>query len=526
LDQGVAVSRRRFLAGAGGIVVLSAVGGGQALAQGRRPSLRGGRFPEGVLSGDPGPRGITLWTRVADAEGAGTVELEVARDRGFRRVVSRELVRTSNRVAHSVKARVGGLRAHEEYWYRFSTRGSESPVGRFRTAPPPDSREPVRFAFFSCQDYGFGYFNAHALMADEDIDFVVNLGDYIYAEADYTAGDGIGGVRTDPVGVSETLEQYRAKYGVYRSDKRLRRMHSRFPMISIWDDHEVQNNYAGRGGPRGGLPAEERYSRARRAAAYRAYFESMPTFPVKRGTNRIYRSMRFGRSVELILLDQRQYRANQPCGDAQVGPVCDELNQPRSFLGRQQMDFVKKRLAQSDAAWKVIANQVMVMPTIYPGGDYIGFDSWQGYPGERRELLQHIRRRRIKDVVFVTGDIHTLVSGDVRVDPDDRRPVATEFVGCSITSPGLGEGGGGILPGADPNNPKTPQSIVDLLRSTNPWAVDADFDHHGYGLVTANQRSLSCTLRRVDTIKRRSWKALPVGRFSYRIARGQPSLLD
>jgi alkaline phosphatase D len=525
LDAGVPVSRRRFLAGAGGIVVLSAVGGGQALAQGRRPSLRGGRFAEGVLSGDPGPRAITLWTRVADAEGAGTVELEVARDRGFRRVVSRELVRTSNQSAHSVKARVDGLRPHEEYWYRFSTRGGESPVGRFRTAPPPDSREPVRFAFFSCQDYGFGYFNPHTLLAAEDIDFVVNLGDYIYAEANYTTAAGTG-VRTDPVGLSETFEQYRAKYGVYRSDARLRRMHSRFPMVSIWDDHEVQNNYAGGAGPTGGLPPEERYSRARRAAAYRAWFESMPTFGAKQGTNRIYRSMRFGRTVELILLDQRQYRADQPCGDAQLGPVCPELNEPRRFLGRRQMDFVKERLAQSDAAWKVIANQVTVMPTIYPGGQYIGFDFWQGYPGERQELLQHIRRRRIKDVVFVTGDIHTFVAGDVLVDPDDRRPVATEFVGASITSPGLGEGGGGILPGADPNNPNTPQSIVDLLRSTNPWAVDADFDHHGYGLVTANQRSLACTLRRVDTIKRQSRKALPDRRFSYRISRGQPSLLD
>jgi alkaline phosphatase D len=127
----------------------------------------------------------------------------------------------------------------------------------------------VRFAFFSCQDYGFGYFNAHALMAREDVDFVVNLGDYIYAEADYTTANGLG-VRTDPVGLAESFRQYRRKYTVYRSDEPLRRLHSRFPMISIWDDHEVQNNYAGRGGPRGGLPAEERYSRARRADAYRA----------------------------------------------------------------------------------------------------------------------------------------------------------------------------------------------------------------------------------------------------------------
>jgi phosphodiesterase/alkaline phosphatase D-like protein len=164
---------------------------------------------EGVMSGDPGPRAITPWTRVADAEGAGTVELQVARDRGFRRVVARELVRTSKRAAHSVKG--AGWRPARARGVLVSIlhRGAESKVGRFRTAPPPDSRKPARFAFFSCQDYGFGY---------------------------------------------------------------------------------------------------------------RAYFESMPTFGAKRGTNRIYRSLRFGRTVELILLDQRQYRADQPCGDAQLGP--------------------------------------------------------------------------------------------------------------------------------------------------------------------------------------------------------------
>jgi alkaline phosphatase D len=253
----------------------------------------------------------------------------------------------------------------------------------------------------------------------------------------------------------------------------------------------------------------------------------MPTYGAKGpGSNRIYRGMRFGRTVDLMLLDQRQYRADQPCGDPQVGPACDDLNAPRNFLGRRQMNFVKKRLSSSPAAWKVMANQVMVMPTIYPGGDYIGFDSWQGYPRERRELLQHIRRKKIEDVVFVTGDIHTFVAGDVRVDNDDRKPVATEFVGGSISSPGLGEGGGGILPGADPNNPQTPEAIIDLLRSTNPWAVDAEFDHHGYGLVEATQKSFSCKLRRVNTIKTASREALPDKRFSYRISRGEPSLLD
>ena len=217
----------------------------------------------------------------------------------------------------------------------------------------------------------------------------------------------------------------------------------------------------------------------------------MPTFAAKRGTNRIYRALRFGRTVDLILPDQRQYRADQPCGDEQLGPACPELDQPRTFLGRRQMGFVKKRLASLARGVEGDGQQVMVMPTIYPGGDYIGFDSWQGYPQERRELLEHIKRKKVEDVVFVTGDIHTFIAGDVRLNNEDKKPLATEFVGGSISSPGLGEGGGGMLPGANPLEPNTPESIIDILKDTNPWAVDADFDHHGYGLVEASRRASS-----------------------------------
>lgn len=520
-------SRRQFVTGAGAlgaVTIFAPQALGQQLSAGRRsPTLRGGRFKEGVLSGDPTPRGITLWTRLAGVEGRGSVELEVARDRGFRKVVARELIRTSGRIDHSVKARVGGLDAHEQYYYRFSTRSSDSPVGRFRTALPPDSRQPVRFAFFSCQDYTFGYYNAHALLAREDVDFVVNLGDYIYAEAYHSAGSASGGVRTDPIGVADSLADYRAKYALYRSDKSLRRMHAKFPMISIWDDHEVLDNYAG-GAPGGGLnpPLAE----ARRRAAYRAFFESMPTYagPPRRGS-RTFRALRFGRNVDLVLLDQRQYRGDQPCNDQLVADPCPELEQPRTFLGRGQMGFVKKRLNRTPAAWKVIANQTMAMRTNFPGGKYIGFDSWQGYPRERRDLLQFLRSRKIKDVVFITGDIHTFIAGDVRIKDDDKRPVATEFVGGSITSQGLGEGGGGLVPGADPRNPKTPQGIIDLLRGANPWVKDAEFDHHGYALVTATKSSFRCTFRRTESTKRRGAGRLPDRPFSYRLKRGQASLL-
>ena len=261
---------------------------------------------------------------MAEAQGTGTVEVQVARDRGFRKVVARELIKTTDKTIHAAKARVTGLDPYEQYYYRFATRDEVSQVGRFRTALPPDSNQPVRFAFFSCQDYTFGYFNAHAALAEEDIDFVVNLGDYIYAEAYHSAGSPTGGDRTDPVGVLSLARP------VPRQVRHLplgRAPPEDAPAVP--DDLHL-------GRPRGTGQLRRRavrrrarprlaYSVARRNAAYKAYFESMPTFGAKRGTRRIYGGKRFGRNVDLLMLDQRQYRDNQPCGDPFLGPACDEL---------------------------------------------------------------------------------------------------------------------------------------------------------------------------------------------------------
>lgn len=290
----------------------------------------------------------------------GSVRLEVARDAGFGRVVARETIRTGESLGHTVKARIGGLKPRERYYYRFETRGGESTVGRFATAAPLDSDEPVRFAFFSCQDYPHGYYNAHDLLAREDLDFVVDLGDYIYAETYYSKAKGTG-VRDDRIGrvnprnpliVREavTLEDYRDKYRLVRSDPALRRVHARFPIVSIWDDHEVQDKYAG-GAARGGLAPGKRFSQARRRAGVRAFFESMPLYASGGKDGRVYRAFRFGRTVDLILLDERQYREDQPCGDS-PGPACADLDSPRTFLGPTQLAWAKRRLESSKAAWR------------------------------------------------------------------------------------------------------------------------------------------------------------------------------
>jgi alkaline phosphatase D len=243
--------------------------------------------------------------------------------------------------------------------------------------------------------------------------------------------------------------------------------------------------------------------------------------------DRIYRRLAFGRTVDLIVMDQRQYRKDQPCDDA-VAPPCADWNQPRDFLGRRQMTWVKSQLSASKAAWKVMANEVTIMPTKVLGGSFFTFDTWQGYPQEREELLAHIRDKQIKDVVFVTGDIHTFFSGDVRTNMGDGDTVALEFVGGSITSIGLGEmdlpaGGGVVIKGND-QNPRTDPAIIDALRGINPWIDTVDFDHHGYGKVVATKDAFDCQMVRMQTIKRKSTAKLPSTGMHYRVARGQQSI--
>jgi alkaline phosphatase D len=531
-------TRRQFVTAAGSFSA-AAVFAPQSIAGATRLahlSKAHGKFSEGLISGDPTPHGITLWTRLAGVSGPARVELEVARDKGFRHVVARKRIATNAKLSHAVKARVGKLKPYEEYYYRFSAHGAETPVGRFRTALPADSRQPVKFAFWSCQDYTHGYYNAHDVIAQGDYDFVVCLGDYIYGESYHSKADGTA-VRDDRIGRANaqnpdivreavTYKDYLDKYALYRSDPALRKVHQQFPMVMIWDDHEVQDNYAG-GAAGGGLDAGKHFTAKRKAAAYKAFYASMPRFVTGK---RLYRVLRFGKTVDMIVMDQRRYRDNQPCDDA-VAPPCADWNQPRDLLGQRQMQYIQNQLKASTAAWKVMANEVTIMPTKVLGGSYYTYDSWQGYPGEREQLTTFIRDNAIADVIFVTGDIHTFITGDVRTSMGDGDTVAIELVGGSVTSQGLGEtdldaGGGVTLKGNDAD-PHTDPGIIEALRGINPWVKAADFDHHGFGKVTASQTGFDCTLVRLETIKKRSKATLAPGSdYAVNIARGQKSLFS
>ncbi len=486
------ISRRHFLYGGAaagaGLWLPADVLDADARARRRVPLARSGRFVDGVMSGDPSPTAVTLWTRLeGNARDRLRVELEVATDEDFRRVVLRRLVPTRASRDHTVKVRVGGLKPDRRYWFRFSTRRRESPVGRTQTAPGRDSRRPVKVGYFACQDYASGYFGAYQALLAQDPDIVVCGGDYIYDRV-YDS-DGYGGVREDKTGsngdsVARVVDDYRAKYRLTRTDADLRELHRLVPFVAQWDDHEVTDNYVGtlaKSGADDGDPRDV-YDSARIQAGWRAWHEFMPALRFKRSL-RTYRRLRFGRMADLFMLDSRTYRTDQPCGGGSL-QQCDEDG--GQYLGAGQLGWLKDGLAGSGASWRLIGNQQMIMPFEVSADVKVEVDSWQGYPAQRTDLLTHIESRQVRDVVFLTGDIHTFFAGEVRRDGKSGPAVASELVGGSTTSPGtaqvLAHTAGGALP------PELIEPLSDEgVPVANPWITYADTRTHGCALVTLSE---------------------------------------
>jgi len=519
---------RRELLGYAGIGTGALILGGVAvdpsvakLARRRKvPLARGGTFPQGVASGMPSQQAITLWSRLEGFSRDRFVNLEVARDPGFRKVVARRKLRARAGRDHTIETRLRtkALKPGREYFYRFETRTGSSPVGRFRTLRPADSREPFRTVFFSCQDYQAGFYNAHRAIAAEDADLVVCLGDYIYERTFYE------GPRRDTLGANsdgevQTLPEYRSKYRLYKADPDLQAMHAAHPFVGIWDDHEVEDNYAK------GVPGDAAGDRRgpfeqRRRAAYDAYYEYMPFMPVTGDPEKghdLYRRLPLGANAELFLLDERQYRDDQPCDDQFFVPCSEAESEPRTFLGRTQLEWLKRGLRNSGATWRLVGNQLMIMSFELAQGAQITKDSWDGYGAERSELMSYIASMGIPNVSFLTGDIHTFFAGDVGIDGRGPESYATEFVGGSITSLGVPETVQGTT-GA----PLTNEQIVLLtnnVKATNPHIKYTEQQSRGYGIVEASRDQLLVEFKGVDAMSQGA-SARSIGRF--RVAAGQP----
>jgi alkaline phosphatase D len=399
-----------------------------------------------VASGDPSADGFVLWSRLArealDSGGALTEQVavtwELAEDEAFSRVVRSGSVLALPELGHSVHAEVDGLGAGREYFYRWITGGESSPVGRTRTASG-GSPEQVRFAFVSCQNYEHGYFTSLRHLSMEDVDFVLHLGDYIYEKH---FGDVY--VREHEMGEVTTLDEYRGRYATYRMDPDLQAAHHAAPWIVTTDDHEVDNNYAGVV-PEDGQTAEQLM--LRRTAGYQAFYEfmplrrsSMPSGPYMP----LYRRLRFGDLINMSVLDTRQYRSDQPCGDGTKPSCAAHVSPDQSILGATQRDWLLEGLGNSQARWNVLAQQVMVarLRGRTPEGEETwSMDKWDGYPAERQILMDYLAETRTSNPVVLTGDIHSNWVSDLKRDFEDisSETVATELVGTSLVSGGDGQ---------------------------------------------------------------------------------------
>lgn len=443
------LTRRSFLGGSASFALAAALSTRARGAVSASPTFSAYPFSLGVASGDPLPDGVVLWTRLAPRPlepGGGMapepveVAWQVADDEAMTRIVKSGTATANAAWAHSVHVEVEGLRPDRWYWYRFKAGAETSPVGRTRTMPAAEAApERLRFAFASCQKYEIGFYTAYEHMAREDLDLIVHLGDYIYEK-----GDGNGAVR--PHGTKEifTLDDYRARYAVYKSDPALQAAHAMAPWIVTWDDHEVSNNYAGAISEHPEKMSSADFLR-RRAAGYQAYFEHQPLrrSALPSGPDMLlYRRLAFGRLANFHVLDTRQYRTDQPQGDG-VKPDSPVLMDPRcTILGDRQREWLFDGLMRSSATWNTLAQQVPVARVDRaPGPDVaISMDKWSGYEFERRRLLAHLRDKKIANPVVITGDVHANWANEIPAEPDraEAPSVATEFVGTSITSNGDG----------------------------------------------------------------------------------------
>jgi alkaline phosphatase D len=440
-------SRRSFLATTTSLAAAALWSSRAAGAIKRNVKFADHPFQLGVASGDPTSSGVVLWTRLAPKplEGGGMnpdpveVSWQVADDEAMTKVVRQGTTVASPDWAHCVHVEVDGLRPDRWYWYQFKAGGEVSPKGRTRTMPAADaSPAQIRFAVASCQHFEDGYFTAYEHMAREDFDLVLHLGDYIYEQAGKDDR-----VRKHLGAEIISLSDYRTRHAQYRGDAALRAMHATAPWIVTWDDHEFDNNCAG------AISEEPTVSKddflKRRAAAYQAYYEHMPLrrSSLPRGPDmKIYRRIGFGRLAEFFVLDTRQYRTDQPCGDGNK-PPCDAVYDPRATaLGDEQEKWLASSLSGAKSVWNVLAQQIMMARVDRTPNESIAYsmDQWPGYEANRRRLLKFFHERRVSNPVVLAGDIHSNWANDLIADFEDldSKVVASEFVATSISSGGNG----------------------------------------------------------------------------------------
>ena len=521
-------------------------------------------FPLGVASGDPRDTSCVFWTRCISPKGVDNiaVRLEVSTSSAFDTIAASAELAATAKFDHTLRAKVTSLTAATRYYYRFIAGQDISVVGTLKTAPAPASTPAqMRFAWLTCQDWSVNHWAAMDLIAAEELDFLVHLGDYIYetvgAAFQSGAAEAAHGRITFPHGAARagsgmhasTLDDYRHLYRTYRGDTRLQELHRKFPMIAIWDDHEFSDDCWQDHQTYDNANQQET---ARRRSATQAWAEYMPidfgdvSFDLaKPGYDniRIYRDFRFGTLMHLVMTDQRLYRDDHVVAEAELATLLNHdslqgddkigaryfvplpilrqyesmdtvvLKRTPSILGTTQTQWWKDTLKSSQASWKVWGNEVTLnrmwidlrasAPPPYNQQYVVNADAWDGYPTHRAELMTYLKTNSIKNVVAITGDLHAFQCGTIRDNPDPAlgTPVAVDFVAAGISSDSfyryLKDGAG--------NTPlvplvASPQTFDAVIRGNNPDFAYADHDAQGFAIATVTASSFMVMFNKVKPL--------------------------
>ncbi|MBW8847225.1 MAG: alkaline phosphatase D family protein [Burkholderiales bacterium] len=473
------------------------------------------RFDHGVASGDPLADRVILWTRVTPAtpRPALTLQYIVATDPALTQVVQRGVAKTNPGRDYTVKVDALGLQPGKTYYYRFSCEGVDSPVGRTKTLPTTGVSS-LRFAVVSCSNLAYGYFNAYArIAARADLDLVMHLGDYLY---EYGAGQ-YGSVRTpEPATEIVSLSDYRLRHAQYKRDADAQAMHRQHPLVAIWDDHETANN-SWKDGAENHQPATEGDWAARVSAALQAYYEWMPVRPVDVNKPRDnHRGFAYGDLADLLMLEERiNARSEQLTtavhvtafgpGFATTDPGYGDAS--RTLLGDTEEAWLINRLRTTPAQWKLLGQGVMFAQLKAPGANqatdpglyFINSDQWDGYEPARNRVFAGIKgdatNPQVNNVVVLTGDIHSSWAADLHPNPYNPAAydkttgagsLAVEFVGTSVTSPGIDTDTTGAIAGA--------------IKFYNPHSKYVQLTRRGYMVMDVNRDRVVGEWWYVDTV--------------------------
>jgi alkaline phosphatase D len=352
----------------------------------------------GVVVGDVTAHSAVLWAR---ADRAGSLTVRISGGRGAR--VARLSIRAADDFTGQLRLR--GLRSDTAYRYRV---GSGKARGSFRTAPEEDVADGVRLAFGGdvagqnvCRDAVEGFPIMDTIRSFRP-DVFVGLGDMIYAD---NACDPVGRYGNAQVpggfGPATDLAGFWAHWRYNRADGASQRLLASTSYIGVWDDHEVVNDF----GPLSDTRSTPPYTAGVHLLpiGLDAFMDYTPIAIAPNTPKRLYRALRWGKHLELFVLDTRQYR--------DANSASDSPDRPKTMLGREQLTWLKESLAASDATWKVIVSSVpMSIPTGFPptGGrdGWSNFDQTTGFEQELLDILRFMEGSSIQNTLWITTDVH------------------------------------------------------------------------------------------------------------------------